>query len=438
MCLGRVSWIHAAAKCPYNSAIACLKGDSLNPSQTASVAARKPLFARMGVNREVAALSFARMADALGNSILVIVIPLYVAAIASPFPNLSDSVLVGILISLYGFTFSFFQPLAGAWSDRAGRRKVFIQAGLLLMTAGTLAFILASRFEELVLIRIVQGFGVALTIPASLAVMASASANSTHGGSMGFYTTLRMIGFSAGPLLGGFLQVHFGFRVAFLTGAAFLLLGYMLVQVWVDEPPGETSPSGALRLFDRTLMTRPLLFLALATFFMASAFSMMAPLENEFNIRLGQSAVGFGVAFGALTVARLLFQLPLGRLSDRIGRRPLIIVGLVMLAPVTALIGFAMTTLQLTGLRALQGVATAAIAAPAFAMAADLSRPGTEGQQMSILAMGFGLGIAVGPLLAGLLAVIAFELPFIIGGAMALIGAWIVHRFVPETLLRLG
>jgi MFS family permease len=82
----------------------------------------------------------------------------------------------------------------------------------------------------------------------------------------------------------------------------------------------------------------------------------------------------------------------------------------------------------------LQGIASAGIAAPAFALAADLSKPGGEGRQMSITTMGFGLGIALGPLIAGVLAVLSFHLPFVIGGLMSLVGAWVVHRYVIETV----
>jgi MFS family permease len=176
--------------------------------------------------------------------------------------------------------------------------------------------------------------------------------------------------------------------------------------------------------------------LGAAMFFMASAFSMMTTLENEFNARLNETALGFGIAFSALTFSRLIFQIPLGRLSDRVGRKPLLIVGLIMMAPATALLGFATSTMQLTGMRAFQGLASAAIAAPGFALAGDLSKLGGEGQQMSLMSMGFGFGIAIGPLLAGILAVHSFELPFLVGGGACLGGAWIVRRFVPETVTR--
>jgi MFS family permease len=92
------------------------------------------------------------------------------------------------------------------------------------------------------------------------------------------------------------------------------------------------------------------------------------------------------------------------------------------------------STLQFTGLRIVQGLASAAIAAPAFALAADLSKRGGEGRQMSIITMGFGLGIATGPLITGILAVQSFTLPFLVLALLTIIGLYIVYRYVPETI----
>lgn len=383
-----------------------------------------------GINREVAALSIARLADAMGNSLLVVIIPLYVGKMATP--SLPESLLVGLLISVYGLVFTLLQPFTGAISDRLDRRKIFILGGLVVMAASTYSFNLATSFSHLVIIRTLQGLGVALTVPASLAVLAEGTSQGSRGGSMGFYTTLRMVGFAIGPLLGGYLQVRYGFETAFTVGAVLLLIGVVLVQSWVHDRPARTSVRDRFRILDRRLLGRGIVFLGLAMFLMASAFSMMAALENEFNQRLQQTALGFGIAFSALTVSRLIFQLPLGRVSDLIGRRPVIISGLIALAPATALLGYVTSTLELSAARAFQGLATAAIAAPGFALAGDISIEGGEGQQMSILAMGFGLGIAAGPVLAGALAVIRFELPFLIGAALCLVGAWIVYNYVPE------
>jgi MFS family permease len=249
---------------------------------------------------------------------------------------------------------------------------------------------------------------------------------------------MRIVGFAAGPLIGGLLHVHYGFNAAFLVGTGFVVLGMVLVQLWVPEVRAQPRPAGEkeprVSLFDREMFSSGNLSLGAATFVMAAVFTMMSTLEVQFNERLDQTAFAFSVAFSALMVSRLLFQIPLGHLSDRIGRKPLIIGGLLLMAPVTALLGFVTSTLQLTGLRLVQGIASAGIAAPSFALAADLSRAGNEGRQMSIVTMGFGLGIAIGPLIAGILAVLSFELPFLIGGGLTVIAAWIVHRNVAETV----
>jgi MFS family permease len=394
---------------------------------------------RIGANRVVVALSIARLGDAIGNSILIIVLPLYVSKLSAPWFPVPDTVRVGILISFYGLAAALLQPVMGALTDRLARRKPLIQGGLFVMALSTLGFVIAHRFTDLLVLRVFQGIGVALTIPASLALMATSTQKNTRGGSMGIYSTMRMVGFAIGPLLGGLLHDHAGFNASFVVGSAFVLLGMLAIQMWVHEIPAD--PTGEPRHFqivDRSLLSVGIIGLGFATFVMAAAFSMMATLETEFNARLNQSALGFSIAFSALMISRLLFQIPLGRLSDTIGRKPLIVAGLVLMAPATALLGLVGTTLQLTGVRLVQGLASAGIAAPAFAEAADLAKTGGEGRQMSIITMGFGLGIALGPLVAGVLSVVSFELPFFLAALLSLVGAWVVIRYVPETIHRIS
>lgn len=392
----------------------------------------------IGVNRVVLALSSARLADALGNSILFILIPLYVAKLPSRLLHLPEPVMIAILIAVYGFVNAGLQPVVGGLADRMDRRKPLIQVGLAVTGLATLSFLIAAQFSHLLLVRVVQGLGVAMTIPASMAVMATATQQATRGGSMGVYSSMRMVGFAIGPVLGGFLFVNFGFEVPIYVAVGFVFLAAAMVQLWVHEVPAAVSSgeerSGAI--FDRQVLSGGILWLGFATFLMANSFSMMTTLQNEFNARLGQSTLAFGVAFSATAAARLVTQIPLGRVSDRIGRKPLIVWGLIFLAPATALLGLSQTTAQLTAFRALQGVASAAVAAPAFALAADLARVGGEGRQMSVITTGFFAGLAVGPLMAGALAVQQFELPFFVGGAMTLVGAWVVSRYVPESVQR--
>ncbi len=391
---------------------------------------------RIGANRVVIALSLARMGDAVGNSILFIVLPLYVNQLAAPLFPFPETVRVGLLIGVFGIVTSILQPVMGSIVDRVGRRKLSIQVGLVLMGAATLSFALAHQFTSLLILRMLQGIGVALTVPASLAIMTTASEKETRGGSMGIFSSMRIIGFAAGPLLGGYLVDRFSFSVAFLAGSVAIFIGVVLVQMWIKETPLDLSEQQAkpFKPVDLSILTPSLFGVSFATFAMAVTIAIMVTLETQFNQRLSIAATAFSIAFSALLVSRLLFQIPLGRWSDRIGRKPLIVAGLLLLIPPTAMLGLVTSLPQLIALRLVQGIGSAAVAAPAFALAGDTAPPGSEGRQMSFVTMGFLLGSAVGPLLAGVLAIWSFQLPFYIGGGLALLGAVVAWRMVVDSV----
>jgi len=376
------------------------------------------------------------MGDAVGNSILFIVLPLYVNQLAAPLFPFPETVRVGLLIGVFGIVTSILQPVMGSIVDRVGRRKLSIQVGLVLMGAATLSFALAHQFTSLLILRMLQGIGVALTVPASLAIMTTASEKETRGGSMGIFSSMRIIGFAAGPLLGGYLVDRFSFSVAFLAGSVAIFIGVVLVQMWIKETPLDLSEQQAkpFKPVDLSILTPSLFGVSFATFAMAVTIAIMVTLETQFNQRLSIAATAFSIAFSALLVSRLLFQIPLGRWSDRIGRKPLIVAGLLLLIPPTAMLGLVTSLPQLIALRLVQGIGSAAVAAPAFALAGDTAPPGSEGRQMSFVTMGFLLGSAVGPLLAGVLAIWSFQLPFYIGGGLALLGAVVAWRMVVDSV----
>jgi MFS family permease len=391
----------------------------------------------VGLNRTVVVLSIARLADGVGNSILFVIIPLYVYQLPDKSFSLPLPLLVGVLISAYGFAVGLLQPFTGAVADRLGRYKLSIVVGLMVLIAAMVMFVLADRYIDLLGLRILQGAGLALEIPATMALLALVTRRETRGAAMGFYTTARMIGLASGPLLGGFMHVHFGFTWAFFAGAAVLFLALLIVLFGVKEPPAAAPRPQQDRSLsvDLSLLSPGILSAAAATFLMAATFTLMTTLENEFNARLHINAFEFGIAFSALMVGRLLFQVPVGHLSDRRGRRCFVFFGLLFLGVTTALLGEVQTLFQFIALRFLQGIAGAAIVAPALAYAGDVAETdasGRYGRLMSIVTSGFGFGLAFGPLLAGVLAMHSFELPFAAAGGLCLLGGSIVALWMRE------
>lgn len=404
---------------------------------------RAPLF-----DRAVIALGFARMADAVANSFLVIVLPLYIASghIQGSSLGLSEAALTGIILAIFGVFNALAQPFAGRLSDRLGRRRAFVIGGLLAVAAFNALYMLAGSYAALILIRAGQGLSVAFTIVATVALVNELSDRSNRGGNMGIYNSLRLFGFGTGPLVAGFVVAGgpyrilgltvSGFDAAFLVATAGALLGAGLVVVLVREPARTAAAPGRVRLAvrgrDVGRLLDPLFTLGLATLIMAVCISLLGSIEPQVNARLGQDARWFGVQFGGFILSLAAFQPFVGTLSDRWGRRGFIVAGSLLLAPTTLAQGLVLTPVAMLLARLAQGIAGAMVFSPALALAGDLARKGQSGLQLSVLTMAFGIGLAMGQLLAGFLVGLGYVVPFAAGAVLALVSTAAVWTQVEE------
>ena len=375
----------------------------------------------LDTDRRVFALAFARMADALGNSFLIVVLPAYVGSIVGEAGatvagvSLSTTLLVGIALSLFGFLNSGLQPLTGRLSDRLGTRTGFILSGLLLLGVGSAGYPFVDSYLELAALRALQGVGAALTIPATVALVNELGDAGTRGGNFGVFNTFRLIGFGFGPLVAGAVQQLYGFDAAFAVAVAGAAVGFVLVWVLVDD----TAETGAAAADDVSLDVRgestlldPVFTLGVATVVVAMGISLFATLEAPINERLDQGAFLFGAQFGAAVLANVLFQIPIGEASDRYGRRPFLLAGLLLLIPSTLVQGFVTTPATMILARVVQGLAVALVFPVSLALAGDLAGEGQSGSTLSILTTGFGLGTAIGPLVSGVLEAVDYVAPF--------------------------
>lgn len=388
----------------------------------------------LGTDRRVLALAVARMADAMGNSFLIIVLPLYVASetVTGRLFGLPSSVVAGVVLALFGIASSLTQPLAGRLSDRLGMRKGFVLGGLLAFSVANFAFVWATQYWALFALRVVQGTAAAFTITASLALVNEVSQPATRGRHMGVYNSFRLVGFGAGPLLASVVLEMGPFRVpgggevtgfeaTFGVAAAAALLSAGLVFLLVADPD-ETAPAPrrlAVRVWREDGGLDPIFALGLATLVMAACIALLSAIEPEVNARLGQGPVLFAVEFVALIASLAMLQPFVGRASDTWGRTPFILAGLVGLVPTTLGQGLVAAPWQMILMRVLQGAAGAMVFAPALALAGDYTAKGQSGAQLSVLTVSFGLGIATGQLTAGFFVQYGFLIPFAVGAGLA-------------------
>ena len=445
----------------------------------------------MGVldtDRRVLALAMARMADALGNSFLIIVLPGYIASgqidvtglVGSTWPLVGEvtvPLLIGIVLSLFGLLNSFGQPFTGRLSDRTGRRKAFIVVGLVIFGVASALYPFVSSYEAVVAIRAFQGLGAAFTIPGTIALVNEYStADTERGGNFGVFNTFRLAGFGFGPIVAGLLVTGglgavategggaaptavaeyalpallgggtvSGYTAAFGVAVAGAVVSLVLVSVFVHDPEDTGAEAGAdlsIAVRDRSGESYfdPVFVLGVGTFFMATGIAVFATLQEDINAALGQGPFLFSVQFAAVVIANVVFQVPIGSASDRYGRRPFIVGGFALLVPSLLFQAYLVTPgavaspLLMVAGRLVQGVAVAMVFAPSLALAGDLARKGDSGTKLSVLTMAFGLGVAAGPTAAGFLVRYGLAVPFLFAGALGVAALALVYTQVSDTI----
>ncbi|QIO22293.1 MFS transporter [Haloarcula sp. JP-L23] len=421
----------------------------------------------LGTDSRILTLAFARMADALGNSFLIIVLPLYIASGQVTLAGivgtelfgfvLRQETLIGLVLSLFGLLNSFGQPLTGRLSDRTGRRRAFVLTGLVLFAIGSAAYPFLTSYWSVLAARAFQGIGAAFTIPATIALVNDyAESDSERGGNFGVFNTFRLVGFGFGPIIAGVVitgglgaegvvsyvlggLTFSGFTAAFAVAVLGAVVSFALVALLIEDPPvaeDAASKDLSIAVMDPDGNGLDSVFvLGVGTFMMATTIALFATLEGPIRMRLDESTFMFSVQFAAVVIANVLLQVPIGRASDRFGRRPFVVAGFVVLVPSVYAQGIVTDPWLMLGARFVQGIAVALVFAPSLALAGDLAGARGSGTTLSVLTMAFGLGVAVGPLASGVLFNLgSFSTPFTVGTAMALFALGLTYWQVEETL----
>ncbi len=146
-----------------------------------------------------------------------------------------------------------------------------------------------------------------------------------------------------------------------------------------------------------------LVLVVLVIFMDMMIYGLLIPVFPEYAPRLGVDESILGIIFGVYAAMLLLFSIPMGLLSDRVGRRPLIVIGMFLLAGATALFGFSTTITHLFAARLVQGVSAAATWSAGLALLADTTDPSRLGERMGIALSAVALGTVLGPVVGGLL-----------------------------------
>ncbi|HEY32921.1 MAG TPA: MFS transporter [Dehalococcoidia bacterium] len=367
------------------------------------------------------------------------VLPLFIRALDVPLGTVgfiaAASTVVGIVVSL---------P-AGILSDIIGRRRVILIAAIVFASAPFL-YLLVTQPWHLVLVRIYHGLATAILGPVAMAAVAD-TFDEKRGERMGWYSSATMVGRSLAPLVGGALIFGEDFHWVYIATG---IIGTFSLAAALTLPlPTLTSSSAreALKRERGKIWTDVVAIVThrgiLATSVVeAVQYFAFGCLEVFLTIYLNEQAKLATLAIGLLlaiqTVVVILTKPLMGRFSDKYGRVPMIITGLLLGGITMAFMTYSDNYLLLALLIGFFGLGLATVTASTAALVADLSKASSHGGALGVLSSVMDIGHSTGPMVGGLLiSALNYKTAFgIVGGLLAIasMAFGLIMRGMPRSM----
>ncbi len=361
--------------------------------------------------------------------------------------------LLGSLVSVYSWVLALAALVMGPVSDRIGRRRV------LLLGSGTLAVVLAlhglvGSFGGMLAVRALAGAAGGMLSGAAVSYVGDYFPYARRGAATGWVMSGVAFGLVLGIPVGRVLAAAAGFRAPFLVFAGVMAVAFVLILVAVPQPDVERETSrmtlgGTLSRYADLLRAGPVRAAAATYFLMYLGLGLLIvylPQWLTANFPLGIEVFGrpLTVAGAPVDFIATLFLVggavsvvvgpKAGALSDRIGRKPLILLSCLGLAVVTAGLTFVVTErwvayplyMLIMGLFAMR-------MAPLQALLTALVPGQLRGTLLSLTIAIGQIGTGIGAAVAGsLYAAAGYRADTLASSAAILLLAWIVWRYLPE------
>ena len=179
----------------------------------------------------------------------------------------------------------------------------------------------------------------------------------------------------------------------------------------------------------------PLLVIFITVFIDLVGFGIVIPVLPFFaeGTKFGATPREVGLLFASYSVVQLIFAPVLGRLSDKYGRRPVLLISLLGTSFGFLILGFATTLWMLFLGRIIDGISGGNIST-AQAYIADVTTKENRAKGMGLIGAAFGLGFVFGPAIGGVLSRWGINVPFLFAGTLAFANAILLYFVLPETV----
>ncbi|MBS3787073.1 MFS transporter [Candidatus Bipolaricaulota bacterium] len=317
--------------------------------------------------------------------------------------------LSGVQVGLVGVAYSLTQLLilypVGRYAD-LGHRKVLLLSGLIIGIPTYLLFWQVGGFRSLFASRLLQGISIAFTTAIGLSFISIRSREENRGRNLGTYNSLRATGQTLGALGGGFLVARFGFGVPYMILASLYALSLAAIFFMVPQESAksrEGRAGGGLHLSELLSGVQFRIQIGFELFFaFAKAIIVVfIPVYAYAVIGLSEGQLGAVVAARYLTFA--LGQGPAGKLSDVVGRAPLVIGGGLLFTAAAFILPFQKTFWGLLFVSGLIGIGDSIRVPASWGIFADQGINTGPATSFSFRMLAWRPGLIAGPLLGGLI-----------------------------------
>ncbi|MCQ6273790.1 MFS transporter [Bacillus sp. V3B] len=178
----------------------------------------------------------------------------------------------------------------------------------------------------------------------------------------------------------------------------------------------------------------PILFAVM--FLVMVGFGIIIPVLPFYAENIGASPTQLGLLMAVYSLMQLLFAPMWGRISDRIGRKPVIMIGILGLSLSFFLMGLSSSLWMLFVARIIGGILSSANMPTVMAYVADITSPEDRGKGMGIVGAATGLGFVFGPAIGGVFSKISLSMPFYISGVTSLLTFLLVWFLLKESLTK--
>ena len=312
---------------------------------------------------------------------------------------------IGLIEGIAESTASLLKAFSGYWSDKIGKNKPFLIIGYGITALVTPLYALAKIPVHVLFLRFFERIGKGVRVAPRDSLISGSVQKDETGKSFGFHKAMDNSGAIIGPLLAAFLLIIFPFNYAniFLLATIPAIMGVLTIVFFIKEAKSEKKEK-TTKISLKQLPKKFYFFLTIIFVFTLGNSSVSLLLVKTAETGINESYIPF--MFMITAIVSVFFAMPIGKLSDRIGREKLIIIGFFVYVVVYYLFGRFNNIRIFIFSFALYGFFLALTEGTQKAMISDIVSKDLTGTAYGIYSAVLGIALLPASLIAGLLSIL--------------------------------